>query len=121
MTFLFLEQEIHNYSGIGSLIQGNCFFKGPVFFNSRLEGSITMQTKDTLTIGEYGEVLGSIQCFSLVIQGRVEGKISCQGLVYCAPSAVVLGDIIAPTIHICPGSILDANFKIESNSSHPNH
>lgn len=88
-------------------MHGTLSFKDPV--NLRINGKFegTLDTRGTLTIGETASVLAEIIGETVVIGGRVKGKITAKEKLVLLSTAVVEGDVFPVRIDIAEGAIFD--------------
>ena len=70
-------------------------------------GNVTVNSK--LFLGEEGIINGNITAVLIIIQGKVEGNIDCETKVVICNSAVIHGNIIAETIDIHEGSVINGS------------
>lgn len=81
-----------------SLIGKALVFKGEVSggqdltVNGQLEGAVSL-SGHTVTVGREGRVLGDIRARVIRIEGRVQGNLQGEELVFLGPSGVVHGDL----------------------------
>ncbi len=93
--------------GKGSKINGTFSFSGLTRLNSHLEGEITMESQDDLSIEKDAVVIGNIKCHNVNIFGKFEGGILATGRVRIYPCAIFKGKINASQIEIHPGAIIE--------------
>jgi excisionase family DNA binding protein len=92
---------------VDAAMQGTLSFKDPVNLriNGKFEGAL--ETKGNLTIGQTANVNADIIGDTIIIEGRVKGKIIAKEKLILLPTAVVEGDIFPATLHIADGGIFD--------------
>ncbi len=91
--------------GSGITVDGEITGDDPVVVEGTVQGII--DTEDTVTVAEEGLVEADIESEDVEVHGRIEGTIRAGERAELAPDSRMLGDIIAPRIHIADG----ANFK----------
>ncbi len=74
---------------------------------ARLEGDLTSEGRVKVGVGTV--VIGTITSESLVVAGAVKGSIEVDGPVVLDSTAVVKGDIVAKSIQINTGAVIDGN------------
>ena len=99
-----LEEKILD---VDAAMQGTLSFKDPVNLriNGKFEGAL--ETKGTLTIGQTANVNADIIGDTIIIEGRVKGKITAKEKLILLPTAVVEGEIFPATLHVADGGIFD--------------
>jgi len=104
-----LDISNQNFSllGKGSKIQGSFIFSGVTRLNSLIDGEITMQTLDDLSIEKDAIIKGNIKCHNLNIYGNFEGNILASGKVSLYPCAILKGKINASQLEIHPGALVE--------------
>ena len=92
---------------VDAAMQGTLSFKDPV--NLRINGKFegVLETKGNLTIGQTASVNADIIGDTIIIEGRVKGKITAKEKLILLPTAVVEGEIFPVTLHIADGGIFD--------------
>ena len=108
------KHETDRVLDVDAAMQGSLVFKDSVNLriNGRFEG--VLHTKGNLMIGEHSVVDADITGESIVIAGKVNGKIhALKDLKLIAP-ACVMGDIKTPLLSVAEGAILEGNCKMLS-------
>ena len=80
----------------------------------RIEGSIHHQQK--VVVGAKGEVVATVIAQSIDVDGRVQGDITARKAVKVSNSAVVRGNIRAPSVSITEGANFNGGVTMESNA-----
>jgi cytoskeletal protein CcmA (bactofilin family) len=109
------ELPIKAYLGVDALFKGTLSFDGIVRIDGKFEGKI--QTKDTLVIGETGEIIADVDVGILVCKGKLQGTVSATGKVEMLPASTIIGDVKAPAISIELGAVLDGNLNMTEKES----
>jgi cytoskeletal protein CcmA (bactofilin family) len=91
--------------GPGITVDGEITGDDSVVVEGTVKGVI--DTEDTVTVAEDGVVEADIESEDVQVHGRIEGTIRAGERAELAPEGRMLGDIVAPRIHIADG----ANFK----------
>ncbi len=95
------------------VVTGDVVTDGDVQIEGRLEGNIKA---NTITVGEKGAINGSIQAQSILVRGKVTGKINAE-TVELAETSNVLADITQDHLKIENGAFFDGNCTRRSNPS----
>ncbi|MFH1339417.1 MAG: polymer-forming cytoskeletal protein [Candidatus Omnitrophota bacterium] len=92
---------------VDASMQGSLSFKDPV--NLRINGSFegNLEVRGTLTIGTTAMVRADIIGDSIIIGGRVRGKIVAKEMLSLLPKAIVEGEIYPSKLNIAEGAIFD--------------
>ena len=100
---IIFEEDQYTFLGKGVDFKGKASFDGTVRIDGHFEGEIT--TGDTLIIGESAVIEGSITAGVIVSSGKVEGNIIASKKVQLLNSAVLIGDVRAPSFSMEEGVI----------------
>jgi cytoskeletal protein CcmA (bactofilin family) len=98
-----VEEDHYTFLGKGVDFKGKASFDGTVRIDGHFEGEIT--AGGTLIIGEFAVIKGSITGGVIVSSGKVEGNIIASEKVQLLNSAVLIGDILAPSFSMEEGVI----------------
>lgn len=93
-------------------MQGSLVFQEPV--NLRISGRFegTLETRGELTVGEKAQVRADIHGDSIIIAGRVDGKVVAKRFLKIIAPAVVKGDISTPVLQVEPGAQLQGMIQM---------
>ena len=80
----------------------------------RIEGSIEHQQR--VVVGTKGEVVAKVNASSIDVDGRVQGDMSARKSIKVSQSAVVRGNIRAPSVSITEGANFNGGVTMESNA-----
>ncbi len=101
----------------GSCLQGDLTFHCATQVHGVVEGDITQQTIEPLSVGRTGWVKGSIRSAGpVLIDGRVDGNISSHSKIRLSSTAVVQGILQCPQIEVRPGARFDGEFQMMARS-----
>ncbi len=95
----------------GTRFEGKLSFEGTVRIDGKFVGDIFSQ--DKLVIGESGEVEGNVEVGSAVISGTFRGELKARERVHVQAPAKFYGTLIAPTLIVTEGVILEGNVRME--------
>ena len=101
------ESSIKAYLGEDALFKGTLAFEGTVRVDGKFEGQIN--TKDTLIIGETGDVTANIEAGAVICKGRMKGTIVASKKIEMYPSSKIIGNVQTPAMKIELGAVLDGN------------
>lgn len=95
-------------------------FKGVVHFHStvQLDSSIEgeIHAKGMLVIGENAIIRGSIIAETVVNRGKIHGNVTATGKIQLLKSAILLGDVSAPSFSMEDGAFFKGSIDM---GSHP--
>lgn len=99
---------------VDASMQGTLNFKDPVNLriNGRFEG--TLETRGHLTIGPAASVIADICGDTIVIAGKVKGKIIAHDKLVLLQTAFVEGEVYPARISILEGGVLNGTCKMPS-------
>ena len=108
-----IQNQDFTYIGKTSHIEGILKFLGPTHLHGNIQGKIIVENsaKIILEIGSFTE--GSIECFDLDIYGEFIGEVKSLGRVTIYPTALFEGRIVAKTLEILPGAVVNMNGHTE--------
>ncbi|MGB3455852.1 MAG: polymer-forming cytoskeletal protein [Litorimonas sp.] len=96
-------------------IVGDLKTDGEIHIDGRLDGNLTA---GKVTIGEQGAVNGSIVCTTIVIRGKVTGKVDASSIELTETSNVQ-GDLIQDQLIVANGAFLDGKCNRKSAAPTP--
>jgi cytoskeletal protein CcmA (bactofilin family) len=94
----------------GSDFEGKLSFKDTVRIDGNFSGEIS--SDNTLIVGESGQIQATIHSVCVVISGLVEGDIHASEEIVLHKTAVVSGDLNAPTIMMEEGAQLNGTVRM---------
>jgi cytoskeletal protein CcmA (bactofilin family) len=80
----------------------------------RIEGSIHHQQR--VIVGSKGEVVATVNANSIDVDGKVQGDMVAKKSVKVSQTAVVRGNIRAPSVSITEGANFNGGVTMESNA-----
>ena len=80
----------------------------------RIEGTIEHQQR--VIVGAKGEVVATVHAQSIDVDGRVQGDMSAKKSIKVSQSAIVRGNIRAPSVSITEGANFNGGVTMESNA-----
>ena len=109
------ELPIKAYLGVDALFKGTLSFDGIVRIDGKFEGKI--QTKDTLVIGETGEIIADVEVGILVCKGKLNGTVLATEKMEMHPASTIIGNVETPAVSIELGAILDGHLNMTGKES----
>ena len=109
------ELPIKAYLGSDALFKGTLSFEGTVRIDGRFEG--TVQTNDTLVIGETGDMQADIDVGILVCKGKLKGTVVASKKIEMHPSSKITGNVKTPAMSIELGAVLDGQLNMTGRES----
>ena len=80
----------------------------------RIEGSIIHQQR--VVVGIKGEVVATVNAAMIDVEGKVQGDMSAKKSIKVNQSAVVRGNLRAPSVSITEGANFNGGVTMESNA-----
>jgi cytoskeletal protein CcmA (bactofilin family) len=80
----------------------------------RIEGTIHHQQR--VTVGTKGEVVATVTAASIDVDGRVQGDMNAKKSIKVSQTAVVRGNIRAPSVSITEGANFNGGVTMEPNA-----
>jgi cytoskeletal protein CcmA (bactofilin family) len=107
------------FIGKGTVVEGNVSTESSIRIDGKIKGSLTC--KNTLTIGENGEIEGDVKAVNAIIGGRVKGKVIIQEKLVLESKSSLNGELKAKKLIIDEGATFDgtSNMVTEKPSSQP--
>ena len=109
------ELPIKAYLGSDALFKGTLSFEGTVRIDGRFEG--TVQTKDTLVVGETGDMQADVDVGILVCKGKLKGTVVASKKIEMHPASKITGNVKTPAVSIELGAVLDGQLNMTGRES----
>ena len=109
------ELPIKAYLGSDALFKGTLSFEGTVRIDGKFEG--TVQTNDTLVIGETGDMQADIDVGILVCKGKLKGTVVASKKIEMHPASKITGNVKTPAMSIELGAVLDGQLNMTGGES----
>jgi len=109
------ELSIKAYLGSDALFTGTLSFEGTVRIDGKFEG--TVQTNDTLVIGETGDMQADIDVGILVCKGKLKGTVVASKKIEMHPASKITGNVKTPAMSIELGAVLDGQLNMTGRES----
>ncbi len=102
---------------IGPSIQIDGTLKGDedLLIQGKVEGTIELK-KNSVTVGESGEVKADIYAHTIVLEGQVEGKIVGSERVVMKKTAQIRGTLVAPRVMLEDGAKFNGTIDMDPES-----
>lgn len=109
-----MTDQQHRGAVIGPSIQIDGTLKGDedLLIQGKVEGTIELK-KNSVTVGESGEVKADIFAHTIVVEGQVEGKIVGSERVVMRKSAQIRGTLIAPRVMLEDGARFNGTIDMD--------
>ncbi|NDY94190.1 bactofilin family protein [Wenzhouxiangella limi] len=109
-----MSEQQHRGAVIGPSIQIDGTLKGDedLLIQGKVEGTIELK-KNSVTVGESGEVKADIFAHSIVVEGQVEGKIVGSERLVMRKTARVRGTLIAPRVMLEDGARFNGTIDMD--------
>lgn len=108
-----IQNQTFTTIGKSTVLKGNFNFVGTTHLLGNLSGEVTLEGRSKLVL-EIGSMTDAVlNCFDLEIYGEFTGEIKALGNVTLFPTAIVNGKIIAKSLEILPGAVVNINGHTE--------
>ena len=104
------ELPIKAYLGPDALFKGTLSFEGTVRIDGKFEGVV--KTKDTLVIGETGNMQADLEVGTLVCKGKLKGTVLASKKIEMHPTSKITGNVQTPALSIQLGAVLDGQLNM---------
>jgi cytoskeletal protein CcmA (bactofilin family) len=109
-----IQNQTFSSLGKATILEGKFSFNGQTHLSGKLNGEITIsEAKLVLEIGSVTEA--TIKCADAEIYGEFTGDIYASGNIVLYPTAVVNGKLIARSLEILPGAVVNINGHTEES------
>ena len=112
-----IENQEFTYIGKDSKLVGNFQFYGPTHLKGHLSGEIKIESLAKLVLEINSITDGKLHCHDLDIYGEFSGEIHSSGVVTIYPTGFFEGKILAHSIEILPGAVVNMNGHTEESST----
>jgi cytoskeletal protein CcmA (bactofilin family) len=109
------ELPIKAYLGVDALFKGTLRFEGTVRIDGKFEGVVS--TKDTLVIGETGDMQADIEVGILVCKGSLNGTVVASKKIEMHSASRITGNVQTPAVSIELGAVLDGHLNMTGRTS----
>jgi hypothetical protein len=77
------------------------------------EARRSIETCGVVTVEKKGHIVADrVMCGGLVVRGKIKADITSRGPVLVGPDAEITGNVIAPTLAVGAGAILEGKYKV---------
>jgi cytoskeletal protein CcmA (bactofilin family) len=108
-------EEVNAFLGGATTFEGKMTFEGMFRLDGKFEGEIF--SGDSLIIGETADVNAQIRVNSLIVNGKLTGRVTAGTRVEIHPPGRVFGDIKTPNLVISEGAIFQGNCRMEEREA----
>lgn len=113
-----MDGKIDTIIGKDSVITGTIDVKGPLRIDGSIKGKVN--STDTVTVGNSGNLEAEINCKNAVISGKVGGNIVASEKVELQAKAEISGDIRTKSLIIEQGAIFCGSCNMKETQSAEN-
>ena len=106
-----------NFIGKGTVVEGNVSTESSIRIDGRIKGSLTC--KNTLTIGENGEIEGDVKATNAIVGGKIKGKVIIQEKLVLEAKSSLRGELKAKKLIIDEGATFDGTSNMAAEK--PGH
>ncbi len=104
-----------NFIGKGTVINGEILTESSLRVDGRIKGKIIC--KNTLTIGETGQVEGEVEATNAIVGGKVNGKLFIKEKLVLESKSSLIGELKASKLIIDEGAVFQGTSDMGVSSS----
>jgi cytoskeletal protein CcmA (bactofilin family) len=108
-------EAVSTFLGHDAVFDGTINFKGTIRLDGKVKGKI-VSDDGTVIIGDKATVEAEIAVETVIIKGRVTGKVQAKNRIEAYPPAQILGELQAPTISIDSGVVFNGTCSMETRA-----
>ena len=112
-----IKNQEFTYIGKTSHLSGVFKFNGPTHLQGSLQGEIIVENNSKLVLEISSHTKATLECFDLDIYGEFEGQINSSGHITIYPTATFDGKMVARSIEILPGAVVNMNGHTEESTN----
>lgn len=101
----------------GTKIIGDIISESNLRIDGEIKGNVATSAK--VVIGETGLITGNLTCMEADVEGRVEGKLTIEGLLILRETSRIDGDIFTSKLHMEEGAVFEGVCKMGSGVVKP--
>lgn len=94
-------------------IEGNIYSDGNVRIDGNINGNISVN--GNLTIGDTSNITGEVKATNVIMNGKINGKVTADEKLKLESKAVLHGDLISKILVIEEGAYFQGNSKMKNN------
>ncbi len=104
-----------NFIGKGTVVNGEILTESSLRIDGRVKGKIIC--KNTLTIGETGQVEGEVEANNAIVGGKVNGKLFIKQKLVLESKSSLIGELKASKLIIDEGAVFQGTSDMGIGSS----
>jgi cytoskeletal protein CcmA (bactofilin family) len=94
-----------NFIGKGTFVEGNISTESSIRIDGKIKGSLIC--KNTLTIGDSGEIEGDVEATNAIVGGKIKGKVIIKEKLVLEAKSSLHGELKAKKLIIDEGAVFD--------------
>ena len=107
---------ISSIIGEDLVIQGDVIFQGGLQVNGSIRGNVSTpdgedSARSQLSLHREGSICGNVSAPFLVLDGKVEGNVSCQKFLVIERNCHITGDVHYQSMHMVPGAVVTGRIR----------
>ena len=105
-TIKFNEEKLDTIVSSNITIEGKFRSTGNIRLDCTIIGEVD---SESLFIGENSNIKGTVHCENIVIAGKIDGNVFCNGKMHIKETGVIDGDIVVNILSMDEGSMFTGN------------
>lgn len=105
-TIKFNEEKLDTIVSSNITIEGNFRSTGNIRLDCTILGEVD---SESLFIGENCNIKGTVRCENIIIAGKIDGNVFCNGKMHIKETGIIDGDIVVNILSMDEGSMFTGN------------
>jgi cytoskeletal protein CcmA (bactofilin family) len=104
--------------GVKTELKGDINFAGGLRIDGKIRGNIIAEAdgRSTLVLSEHAEVTGNVDVPHMILNGKINGNVSCSERMEMQPKAEIIGDVHYKVIEMALGASINGNLVREAGA-----
>ena len=111
-TIKFNDEKLDTIVSSNITIEGVFKSTGNIRLDCTIFGEVN---SESLFIGENSYIKGTVNCENIVVAGKIEGNVFCNGKMHIKETGVIDGDIVVNVLSMDEGSLFTGNCTIKKS------
>ena len=103
-----------NLVGKGTRIEGDIYTDSSIRIAGKIKGKVIC--KNTLTLGEHGEIKGEVEAANAIIGGKIEGKLNVKEKLVLESRSSFIGELKARRLIVDEGALFEGTSSMGSSA-----
>ena len=113
-TIKFNEEKLDTIVSSNITIEGKFKSTGNIRLDCTIIGEVD---SESLFIGENSNIKGTVNCENIIIAGKIDGNVFCNGKMHIKETGIIDGDIVVNILSMDEGSMFTGNCTRKKQAS----